>query len=285
MKIGLSANSLGRNYGRWGKDAYLKLKEHGYACSDFSMSDTDSMLYTLPQDEADEILRREQRLAKEAGIEITQVHGPWMWPPKDSTQEGRDERMAKMKYSIRLTSVLGCKNWVIHPIMPFGIEDISSGDSEKTWAMNVSFMSELLKTAKEYDITICLENMPMLGFSLAKPQSILEFVKYMNDDHFMICLDTGHVSVFPELSLAEETRALGSAIRVLHVHDNRYSRDAHMFPCFGTIDWKPFAAALKDIGYNGSFSLETLPPADLPDNIYEKFCIALHDTAEWIISG
>ena len=64
-----------------------------------------------------------------------------------------------MKKSIRAASILECKNWVIHPIMPFGVEDIDTGDAEKTWDMNVAFMKELLKTAKEYGVTICLENM------------------------------------------------------------------------------------------------------------------------------
>lgn len=283
MKIGISASSLNNQYGRWGADAYRKLKEHGFSCSDFNMADTDICLYTLPENEADEILLTERKLAETAGIEISQVHGPWRWPPKDNTSEDRQERMEKMKRSIRATKLLGCKNWVVHPIMPFGIEDIPAGKSDMTWEMNLSFMSELLKTAKEYDVTICLENMPMPLFSMARPKDILRFVKQMNDDHFKICLDTGHVNVFPELSAAEEARALGNEIRVLHVHDNNFGRDAHMFPFFGTIEWKDFGKALKDIGFNGSFSLETLPPANLPDSIFEKLCISLREIAEWIL--
>lgn len=167
--------------------------------------------------------------------------------------------------------------------MPFGAEDLLLDKAEQTWEMNLEFMAELLKTAKEYDVAICLENMPMPRFSLATPRRILEFVRQMNDEHFKICLDTGHVSVFPELLLPDETRTLGDEIRVLHVHDNNYGIDAHMFPCFGIIDWKSFGRALKDIGFAGSFSIETRPPEKLPDHIYEKFAIALRETAEWIV--
>jgi hypothetical protein len=102
-------------------------------------------------------------------------------------------------------------------------------------------MRELLETAKAYDITICLENMPMLEFSLSVPEKILELVNAIDDEHFKICLDTGHVSVFPDLCLAEETRVLGKQIRVLHVHDNHLGEDVHMLPYFGTIDWAGFA--------------------------------------------
>lgn len=284
MRIGLQTRSTDNWYGRWGEDAYKKLKEHGFSCSDFNMCNTDSCFYTLPERESDEFLRKERWLAEQAGIEITQVHGPWRWPPKDDTVEDRQERMEKMKRSIRATAVLGCNNWVIHPIMPYGVEDSREGNAEKTWQENLSFMAELLSEAKKYDITICLENMPFTGFSLAKPQSILKFVDQMNDDHFKICLDTGHISVFPDLCVAEETRALGKQIRVLHVHDNHLGEDVHLLPYFGVIDWAAFAKALHEIGYTGSFSLETIPPKGLPDPIFEKLCITLREIAEYILT-
>ena len=87
-------------------------------------------------------------------------------------EEDRKERMEKMKKSIRYTAVLGCKYWVIHPIMPFGVCEKDTEDAQKTWDMNIEFMSELLKVAKEVGVTICFENMPMLQFSLAKPDKI-----------------------------------------------------------------------------------------------------------------
>ena len=249
------------------------MKEHGYDCADFDMANTETDFYTLPEEEADALLIKEAGLAKEAGIEISQVHGPWRWPARDFAEEDRCERMEKMKKSIRATSVMGCKNWVIHPIMPFGVHEKDTEDAPKTWDMNIEFMGELLKTAKEYDVTICLENMPMLNFSLAKPVDILRFVKTMNDEKFKICLDTGHVSVFEgELSVAEETKRLGKEIRVLHVHDNRCRFDLHLMPYYGVTEWEGFKQALKDIGFSGTLSFETLPPDKLPEAVFEEHC-------------
>lgn len=272
MKIGVYEGRFGNGYSRWGDDCYKKMKEHGLSAMDFNMANTDSLYYTLPEDEANAMIRREKELAAEAGIEISQVHGPWRWPAQDLTDEDRAERMEKMKKSIRLTSVLGCKNWVIHPIMPFGIYEINKPEAEQTWQMNLEFMGELLKEAKKYDIVICFENMPMPEFSLGSPEQILKFVKQMNDDNFKICLDTGHVSVYDNLSLADETRRLGKEIRVLHVHDNKVGWDLHLMPYHGIIDWKEFAKSLKDIGYDGVFSLETQPPHALPTPIFEELC-------------
>ena len=142
--------------------------------------------------------------------------------------------------------------------MPFGTEDIDTDLAQKTWDINLRFMKEILVTAKENDITICLENMPMRKFAIATPAHILRFVKMMDDPHFKICLDTGHVSVFPNLRLDEEVRTLGKEIRVLHVHDNKFGSDLHLMPYFGVIDWEKFAFSLKEIQFDGSFSLETL---------------------------
>ncbi len=284
MKIGLSANMYQNAYDRWGEFRYKKLKEHGFSAMDFGMANTDSAIYIASEEELRKMMDNEKHLAEEAEIEISQVHGPWRWPACDLTEEDRKERMEKMKKSIYATYLLGCQNWVIHPIMPYGVEEIDTENAEKTWELNLSFMRELLKTAKGYGVTICLENMPMHKFSIAKPKDILKMVKTINDDNFKICLDTGHVSVFPDLSVGDEVRALGEEIRTLHIHDNRFERDLHLPPFYGEINWADFAKSLKDINYDGVFSLETLPPANLDDDIFEALCIQLYKISDRIIN-
>ncbi|MBE7060699.1 MAG: sugar phosphate isomerase/epimerase [Ruminococcaceae bacterium] len=283
MKIGIEFNIFNSGYCRYGDKKYIKLKEHGFSCIDFNMSNTNTEIYTSP--ESDKLLLREKALADDAGIEINQAHGPWRSPPRDGTAEERAERMDKMKKSIRSASLLGCKNWVIHPLMPLGADDTVTGNEKGTWEINLMFMKELLITAKEYGVTICLENMPMAKFSLAKPAAILNFAEEINDENFKICLDTGHASLFDDLSLCDEVRRLGDKIKVLHVHDNKYGKDLHLMPYFGTIDWKAFAVSLKDIGYNGVFSLETSAPNTLPDFLFEKSSILLYEIANEIING
>ena len=84
MKIGLQTNSLEKNaYGRWGDNAYKKIKEHGFSCIDFNLANTETEIYTSSLAQMEKILLRERELTAEAGIEISQVHGPWRWPAKD----------------------------------------------------------------------------------------------------------------------------------------------------------------------------------------------------------
>lgn len=279
MRIGIKCD-LKKGFGRWGDEKYKKLKEIGFDAVDFDLSDTETELYG---EGGEEILLRQKALAKEAGIEIHQCHGPWRFPPKDYTLEDRKERMDKMKKSIRMASVLGCKNWVVHPLMPCGIEEIGTEDATKTWDINIEFMKELTRTAREYDVIICYENMPMHKFSLGKPEDILRVVDEINDDHFKVCLDTGHVNVYENvLEVAEEVRRIGNKIQIMHIHDNKCKFDLHMSPYYGWINWEEFAASLKDINYKGVFSLEVVPPEGLPDHIFYHETEALYKIAKHI---
>ena len=257
MRIGVYTGRLSR----WGEKRYQMLRSIGYSCVDFNMANTNNFPYNLDGKEFEESLLNERKLAVEAGIEIHQVHGPWRWPPEDFSPENRIERMEKMQKSIGAAALLGAKNWVVHSLMPFGIEDIGTGNEQATWDINVEFMQQLLTTAKEYDVTICLENMPMPKFSLGSVSDILRFVKRINDRHFKICLDTGHVAVFPGGSPADALRKLGSEVRVLHIHDNDGKSDLHKIPFEGIIDWVDFAKALYEVNYHGVFSYETAPSA------------------------
>ena len=265
MKIGI----LSKKYERWGDECYKRLKACGFDYIHFDMCDTETEHYLNDGEEFKNRILRERKLIEEAGIVIDQVHGPWRSPVRDGTPEERAERMEKMKKSIYATALLGCKNWVIHPIMPYGIYDRNTKNAQKTWDLNIEFMSELLETAKVYDVTICYENMPMNDFSIATPAEILKFVKTINDAHFKICLDTGHAAVFKGITPADAVRELGDEIRVLHIHDNNGQQDQHLLPYFGIIDWKDFGQALKEVNYDGVFCYETEPPANLPDSIFE----------------
>lgn len=265
MKIGITEGSY-RVYPK--EIRYQKMKEHGFTCADYGMSNTEVAPYTLDDAEFDAYLTEERRLAEDAGIVISQVHGPWRWPPQDATEEDRAERMEKMKRSIRGTAVLGCKNWIVHPIMPYGINELGTDDAQKTWDLNVVFMRELLACAKEHDIIICFENMPMPNFSLGSVEAIMRFVNEMNDDHFRVCLDTGHVNVFPGQTLYDAVHMIGDKLQTLHVHDNSGKSDEHRLPWLGTADWEGFGRALREIGFDGVFSYETGPAIALPVDLY-----------------
>lgn len=275
MKIGIDVSPHEHAYGRYGKDKFVKLKQHGYDAVDYGIAYTGTDLYSVPESELKAILEAERIAAERAGIQISQTHGPWRWPPQDGTEQDRAERLEKMKRAVMINALLGCTYMVVHPIMPFGIEDLKSGRQQETRALNLAFFRTLVPFAKQYGVTICLENMPMRHFSIATPEQILEFVREVGEDHFEVCLDTGHVAVFPDLSLDEEVRRLGDHLKVLHLHDNMGNKDAHLYPTKGIIDWRAFLQALEDIGFDGVLSMEVGIPEELDDDAFDRECMAL----------
>lgn len=282
MKIGVSIEPYGKAANYFGEELFQKLSSFGFSAIDYNISGTLYELYSMDDAAFEQKLFAEKAAAQAAGLEIHQMHGPWRSPPRDATVEDRQERMEKMKRSILAARLLGCKYWVIHPIMPYGALDLDTEDPPKTWALNKAFMGELLQYAKEQDITICLENLPMSKFSMSNPKQILKFVREMNDDHFKICLDTGHSNFFPDVCLSDMVREMGSDLKALHIHDNMGDRDFHLWPTKGIIDWPGFMKALKDIDFQGVFSLETTPDKNLECEPYARAFAELCDLAKQV---
>ncbi len=259
--------------------AFARMKQHGYDCTDYQgLVDTDTPLFEQNAAGFERTLSGIRRDAQNAGIEIYQAHGPWRWPPQDFEPEDRAERFEKMSRSILGCQILGCPNFIIHPIMPFG--DWQDPEPEKLWEMNLEFFSRLCEVARAHDTVICFENMPMTALSLSTPEQILRFVKEINSPYMRVCLDTGHCAVFG-LSPADAVRLLGKEyLRAMHVHDNDGRADRHMLPGEGVIDWEDFARALAEVDCACPVSLETAVSGKIPVAERAPAELALADIAK-----
>jgi len=243
---------IGANHGMfgcYGENRFSKMKEYGIDCVDLHL---EAELEGRTEEEFEAYICELKAQMDAAGVIPAQVHGPFKWPIHDETEQLRAARMILMKRSIRCASLMGIRNWVIHPLAPFGIEGFWA---EEVWRINEAFFRELLPTAKQYGVTICLENMPWKDFPIALPEQTLKLIHRIDDENLKFCLDTGHASVVG-LSAGEAVRMAGADLRALHVHDNDGKNDLHAVPYMGVIDWKDFVAALREIGYTGVFSFE-----------------------------
>lgn len=271
LKLATSHNGYQNMYQRYGEDRFKVFKEHGYDYAAYAQWNTDLEDYTVPEAQYDEVLIKEAELAAAAGVKITHSHGPWRVPWKDATVEDRAERMEKMKRSVHNTRVLGAKYWVVHPIMPCDINEFDKPEAKITWELNKAFMGELLEHARKEKVVICLENMPMLKFSMGKPEAIARFIEEMNDEYFQGCLDTGHAHIFKDVTMKSAVECMGKHIKVIHAHDNMYNRDLHLYPLiYGNTDWAELGEALQNVGFDGIFELELNPPTRLPDHLYNE---------------
>ncbi|MEZ5418398.1 MAG: sugar phosphate isomerase/epimerase family protein [Vicinamibacterales bacterium] len=76
-----------------------------------------------------------------------------------------------------------------------------------------------------------------------------------------ICVDTGHARLLGDPVDAVES-ASGHIVSV-HVNDTRGSRDDHLVPYDGSIDWARTLLAFQKVGYTGPWTFE-LAPATAP---------------------
>ena len=284
MKIGLAYNPGTNGYRRFGADRFLEIARAGFSAIDYNMTDTDAAIYKMSDEDLVRTLLDERAEIEKAGLFVSQVHGPWRCPPIDATLEDRIERMEKMKRSIRAAALLGTKYWVVHPLMPYGTGDLVHGGVEDTWKINVEFFSELGAFAKEQGVVICFENMPFLPFSISVPEKIVELIKTLDCENIKMCLDTGHVGVFRALSVGDCIRKCGEHIKVLHIHDNLGDSDSHLFPTKGKIDWNDVSLALREINFDGVFSLESRLPTSSSDKEFLLAGKELYEIAERVQS-
>ena len=280
MKIGVCFNLFNNGFPRYGDERYKKVAEFGFDAIDFTLWDVKSPVYTLGEDEAKKFLENERKLIEEAGIFVSQVHAPGGVP----TDADVENRMVEMKKSIWAAHHLGCKNWVAHPLMTYSYFDRGTEDAKKTFDVNVSFYRELSDYAKDFGVTICIENLPCKDYSISKPEETLNLIKAIGKDNVKMCLDTGHVTVWRDLNLRDEVLKLGDIIKVLHVHDNELFVDGHLFPYYGQTNWKEFVDTLKEINYEGVFSMEIPINENYPDDAFEYLAKALSIITKKVIN-
>ena len=274
MKIGCMESV----FHRFGEERYEKMKEIGFLYADLAL---DGELNGRTEEEYDENYRKEKALAAASGVTFHQVHGPWIYPPKDDTPEARERRADVMRRSLRAAAILGAPHWVIHPLMPFGTG--AEPDYDEFWRINLDFFRALLPCARQYGVTICFENMPMTKLRISPPDETLRFIREMDDEHFQFCLDTGHSNIMG-VSPAEAVRMAGAHLRVLHVHDNCGKRDEHGFPFFGTVDWREFMCSLRESGFDGVLSIESKLSAKLSNETSEDALRLLYRLAEELLN-
>ena len=171
---------------------YKKMASLGFTHADFSKVACPTAIYhQMNDEELKTAMEREYALAKEAGITFSQVHGGW--PVEDTSEELRTENMKIQKLCVRASAFLGCKELVVHPIMPYSWR--TEEDPDYAEKLNEEFFRELCEYALGYGVNICIENMPTKLHRLAGIENLVKFVKKLDYPNFFICLDTGHVHV------------------------------------------------------------------------------------------
>ncbi len=253
MQLGIVSSAY---LGRYGiEKGAKKMKIHGYSAVDFQdLVNTETEFFKLGEKEFENELKEQKNIVESEGLFFSQAHGPWRWPVQDYEIADREERLESMKKGVRGTSYLGSKNFVIHPIMPFGLNCLDKAKEMRE--INAEFFYKLCRHAEDFGVDVCLENMPFLGLPISSVESIVGFVKEMSLSNFKVCLDTGHDLIWGNQP-AKSVELIGGLLSCIHAHDNDGVNDYHQNPKTGVCDWESFAKSLQKSAYSGVFSLET----------------------------
>lgn len=231
------------------------LAKAGFDAWDFSMFemgrydwDSRSVLKTghpLTTSNALAFARKLKQIGLDNGIVCNQSHAPFPVTCPDIR--------SMLKRAIECTAEAGGQICIIHP------------DNDKSPAENAEMYQELLPFAKDCGVKIATENMwnwapdqKQSAFAAcATSESFVDHLDAVNDDFFVACLDIGHAEMQGSGSgAANMIRALGSRLQALHIHDNDCLLDSHQIPFSMNIDFDSVVKALKDINYQGYFTLE-----------------------------
>ena len=246
------------SYGVYGfEGALAKIGSQGYDCIDYQgFVDVETDFFKLPIDEFEKELLAQKALITSHGLVVSQAHAPWRYPVQDATPEGRAFWCEAMKKSIFGTHVLGAHRFIVHPLMPYFDR---ADHPEEVLSLNEAFFAELADYAKQYDVNVCVENLPFPLYPLTTVEQVCAMVDKLDRENLKVCLDTGHAAIFFGSNVGDAVRYIGNRLEAVHIHDNMGKEDEHLIPGDGIIDWDGFAAALKDIGFSGVISLETSP--------------------------
>lgn len=241
-------------------EGLIDMASDGYDCCDYhGFIHEDSPLYKYSEEQLKNYLLELSNKAQESKIFINQLHA--QWPLKAGSQHEIVCSLDRIKTSIRGAWYLMCPNIVIHPIVPLGRgEDF---DEHVIFNKNVDFFTRVADYAEQYQVTICIENLPFVEFAISKVDNVLKLIKAVNKKNCKMCFDVGHAFVFKD-DIGDDIIKIGNNLQVLHVHDNKGNYDSHMIPWLGAINWEAFSLALKRIDFQGCISLETYIENDMP---------------------
>ena len=208
--------------------------------------------------------RELRRIGEDNGIVCNQSHAPYptyndIFPKAESF----------FKRAIECTAEAGGNICVIHP------------DAFVTPEENAEFYAKLLPFAKEHGVKIATEN--MWGWNVEKDEAYplacsphTNFKAHLDalpDDFYVACVDIGHAEMRgTNTSAVDMIYTLGKKVQALHIHDVDLKHDNHQIPFSLSVDFKPVAKALRDIGYEGWLTLEAChyisPEKYNADNVY-----------------
>jgi sugar phosphate isomerase/epimerase len=196
----------------------------------------------------------------EAGLVCAQVHLPTYGLFADS---GKDdpELEKRIEFALSVMPKLNAPWAAIH--VRSAVE--SGFDRNRAMQDNIRWLKRLLRLAEGYGVGIAVENLPTFPdrpdapFFSSRIEDQCELIDAVDHPLLGACWDFGHAHLniqHKDKSQQALLLTLGKRLKIVHAHSNYATRDSHLPPAIGSVDWEDALTGLKKIGYDGFFSLE-----------------------------
>jgi sugar phosphate isomerase/epimerase len=189
--------------------------------------------------------------------------GRWVAPFSNASPDAkvREHALRETKAALELARRVPVDVLVVH----LGLQDAllaSAADNTRDAARRS--VEAIAAYASSLGVRVALEVIPN---ALSTADALVALVEDLDLAGVGVCLDFGHAHMMGDVADAIET--LSGMLIATHVHDNHATRDEHLPPFEGTIDWPGALMALQKVGYEGPMMLE-LASTDSPAPVLER---------------
>jgi sugar phosphate isomerase/epimerase len=211
-----------------------------------------------------DIFKKQRKMIREKAesnnLDIT-IHGAFVdVNPASLNENVRNFFVSQIKESIEFAVDLGSTLITLHP---GSIGAFSDTFLASTLQAQIKSFQEVTKIAEEKNVTLCLENMPIMPMRQIKetytPKGIVKIVETIDSDNFGITWDIGHSNT-TKIPMEEFAREYRLYLKHVHIHDNNGPGegwlDTHKPLGKGTCDWEEVFTILNDLSYDGILNIE-----------------------------
>jgi sugar phosphate isomerase/epimerase len=199
-------------------------------------------------------------------LELHSVHAPivetlkagkWVGAFSNATRDDANRKLAlaETEAALAIARHLPYRHLVVHLGTPM-TERVASNDNQRDIAKRS--VEEIVDMAARVNVRVALEVIPN---PLSSAEALVSLVEDELDGIDVgVCLDYGHAHLMGDLGEAVET--LSGHLLTTHVHDNGGTRDDHLVPYAGSIDWDAAMMETQKIGYDGTLMFEVADTGD-----------------------
>ena len=224
-----------------------------------------------------ELIKKVQSWMIETGIEIPQAHSYLQADIAASEEKNRETDIRRVLNHIEIAAQLGVREIVVHP---GGGNTDSKAEQNRVKQQNIAAFRRLNDYGKPLGVRICIENLTHTGATT--PAELLNLIAEISRPEIGITLDTSHAHM-SGIDIAKCIIELGDNLFATHISDNNGSKDQHLTPGSGTIDWPSVMKAFQKINYEGLINFEI--PGERHKNLALRKIKTRYslEVAEWLL--